>query len=142
MNYALKFSKLNWVAGHLDFVAKKFNVKLQWCVDNKRFYSLAKKLPLSKNVSLKQNKITLRLINEKLRFAPVIVYVDDWILRRTVHYPHFTIILGEKNAKCKIFDPWDGKEKLVEAKLLTKGITSLRNHLKFCPQVIVLLVKP
>jgi hypothetical protein len=36
----------------------------------------------------------------------------------------------------KIFDPWDGKIKDINSAVLSKGIISLRNLLKFCPQLI------
>ena len=47
INYALDFSKDNFTIGHLDFVAKKFNVRLDFYVDNKSFFNFIKKFKFS-----------------------------------------------------------------------------------------------
>lgn len=134
--YALNFSKDNFVVGHLDFVARKFGAKIDFYIDNKSFFNFIKKFKFSKNISLIQEKINLKLIDKLLKISPVIVYLDAYYLLKIVHYPHFIIVIKKLNDEYKIFDPWQGKIKNMNSKILSKSISSLRNHLKFCPLLI------
>ncbi|MEM5835062.1 MAG: hypothetical protein QXL09_02040 [Candidatus Aenigmatarchaeota archaeon] len=42
--YALEFSKYNFVIGHLDFIANKFNVEFDFYIDNRVLFILSKNL--------------------------------------------------------------------------------------------------
>ena len=136
INYALDFSKDNFTIGHLDFIARKFNVGLDFYVDNKPFFNFIKKFKISNKVNLFQEKIDLKLINKLIKISPVIVYVDSYYLWKICHYPHFIIVIEQSKNGYKIFDPWDGKIKHIDSNVLSKAIISLRNLLKFCPQLI------
>lgn len=135
-NYALDFSKDNFTIGHLDFIAKKFNVGLNFYIDNNLFFNFIKKFKFSDKINLIQEKISLKLINKLIKISPVIVYVDSYYFWKISHYPHFIIIIEQSKNSYKIFDSWDGKIKYIDFKILSKAIISLRNLLKFCPQLI------
>ncbi len=136
IDYALDFSKENFTIGHLDFVAEKTNTELDFYVDNKQFFNFIKKVKFSNKINLVQEKINLRLINRLIKISPAIVYIDSYYLWRISHYPHFIIVIKKVKNSYKIFDPWDGQIKYIDASVLSKAIISLRNHLKFCPQLI------
>ncbi len=136
INYALDFSKDNFTVGHLDFIAKKFNVWLNFYVDNKPFFNFIKEFKFSNKITLIQEKIDLKLISKLIKISPIIVYVDSYYLWKVSHYPHFIIVTKKSKNGYKIFDPWDGKTKNINSNILSKSISSLRNRLKFCPQVI------
>ena len=136
LDYALDFSKENFTIGHLDFIARKFNVGLNFYVDNKPFFNFIKKFKFSNKINLIQEKINLKLINKLIKISPVIVYVDSYYLWKVSHYPHFIIVIEKSKKGYKIFDPWDGKIKHINSAILSKAIISLRNLLKFCPQLI------
>lgn len=136
INYALNFSKNNFTIGHLDFVAKQFNTQLNFYVDNKSFFNFIKKFKFSNNIKLAQQKINLKFINSLIKKFPAIVYVDSFYLWKVSHYPHFIIVIEKFKNRYKLFDPWDGKTKYISSSILSKAIVSLRNNLKFCPQLI------
>ncbi len=136
INYALDFSKDNFTIGHLDFIAEKFNARLDFYVDNKSFFNFIKKFKFSDKINLIQEKITLKLINKLIKISPVIVYVDSYYFWKISHYPHFIIVIKKSKNGYKIFDSWDGKIKYINSTTLSKSIISLRNLLKFCPQLI------
>jgi hypothetical protein len=138
--YSLKFSKYDFVIGHLDFIVKRFDVNIIRIVDNKKFYNYVKKIKSSSKIKTEVKKINLKLINKFLNKHPIL-YIDSYYLFKVCHYPHFITILEKIGNKYKIFDPWEGKEKLIKSKVLAKSISSLRNHIKFCPQMIILEVK-
>ncbi|SRR3989344_3593399 len=136
IDYALDFSKDNFTIGHLDFVAQKFNVDLDFYVDNKPFFNFIKKFKFSDRVNLLQERIDLKLIDRLMKISPVIVYLDSYYLWKVSHYPHFVIVIEKSKNGYKIFDPWDGKIKQINGTILSKAIINLRNLLKFCPQLI------
>ncbi|RMG82926.1 MAG: hypothetical protein D6707_01955, partial [Bacteroidetes bacterium] len=94
------------------------------------------KFNFSNKINLIQEKINLKLINKLIKISPVIVYVDSYYLWKVSHYPHFIIVVEKSKNGYKIFDSWDGKIKQVNSNVLSKAIISLRNLLKFCPQLI------
>ena len=136
LNYALDFSKDNFTIGHLDFIARKFNARLDFYVDNKPFFNFIKKFKFLDKINLIQEKINLKLIDKLIKISPVIVYVDSYYLWKVSHYPHFIIVIEKSKNSYKIFDSRDGKIKNINSTTLSKSIISLRNLLKFCPQLI------
>ncbi len=136
IDYALDFSKENFTIGHLDFIAKEFNVGLDFYVDNKTFFNFMRELKFSNKINLIQKKIDLKLINKLIKISPVIVYVDSYYLWKVSHYPHFIIVIEKSKNGYNIFDPWDGKIKRIGSNVLSKAISGLRNILKICPQLI------
>jgi hypothetical protein len=135
--HSWSYSKADFVIGHLDFIAKKFNVKIRRIVDNKPFYNYVKKINSSPNIRTEVRKINLNLVNQLLDKKPIL-YIDAYYLFKVYHHPHFITVLDKIDNKYKIFDTWDGKEKLIESKILSKSISSLRNHIKLCPQMIII----
>lgn len=136
INYAMNFSKDNFTIGHLDFIARNYNLGLDFYVDNKRFLNFIKKFKFSKRIKVFHKKIDLRLINALIKVSPVVVYVDSFVLWKISHTPHFIIVIRRTKDGYKIFDPWDGKIRAIKPDVLAKGIINLRNLLKYCPQAI------
>jgi len=66
----------------------------------------------------------------------VIVYLDAFVIWKITHAPHFIIVIENSRKGYKIYDPWDGKIRLINSTVLSKAIISLRNLLKYCPQLI------
>ena len=138
INHSLKFSKNDFVVGHLDYITKNFNINILRIVDNKLFLNYINKIKTSKKILNKVEKVDLNLIDKHLENTQPIVYIDSYSLYGGIHYPHFITILEKINNKYRIFDTWDGKTKIVTTATLSKAISSLKNHLKFCPQVIII----
>ena len=80
------------------------------------------------------------MIDRYLEKYPIL-YLDAYYLFKKSHYPHFVTILGKerkgKELRYRIYDPWDGREKLIKSKILSKSISSLRNYLKMVPEMIL-----
>ncbi len=136
--HSLKFSKKDFVGGHLDFIEKNFNKKLIRIVDNKFYFENYVEKSTSDLSPVQINKINLNLINKFIEKSRIIIYLDNYFLHKEVHFPHFVTILKKADNSYLIYDPWDGNEKVIEGKILSKAISSLRNNLKFCPQMIIL----
>lgn len=136
INYSMKFSKYDFVIGHLNYIVKRFNVDVVRIVDNQCFYVNIRNKAL-KNIKTIARKIDLDLINEFLKNTFPIVYIDAYYLFKYNHYPHFITIIEKINNSYKIFDPWDGKEKVIDSDMLDNSIISLREYLKFYPQVLL-----
>src|SRR3989344_4863257 len=125
--HSLKFSKDDFVIGHLDFISKKFNVNIERIFDNQYFFSYLKKLKSVPNTKMFVNKICLSLLNNILKKQPILL-VDSFYFNKVYHYPHWITILNKIGTRYKIYDTWGGKEKTIEGKVLAKAIYSLRNH--------------
>ncbi len=136
LDYALDYSKDHFTLGHLDFVATKFRVGLDYYMDNKLFFNFTKQFLFSGKINLLQEKIDLRLIDKLIKISPVIVYLDAFVIWKITHAPHFIIVIENSKNGYNIYDPWDGKIRLINSKVLSKAIISLRNLLKYCPQLI------
>ncbi len=130
INHAMNYSRNDFVIGHLDFIVKKFNVRIERIVDNKHFYSYIKK------IKTQVQKIDLRLIDRFIKKKPIL-YIDSIVLFHVYHYPHFITMLEKEGSKYKIFDVWDGEIKTIDAKIIAQGISSLRNKIKLCPQMLI-----
>ena len=124
IDYALDFSKDNFTIGHLDFIAKKFNTSLNFYVDHKSFFNFIKKFTFSNKINLLQERIYLKLIDKLIKTSPVIVYIDAFSLWKITHAPHFIIVIENYKNGYKIYDPWDGKTRIINSKVLSKAIIS------------------
>ena len=61
INHSMKFSRDDFVIGHLDYIAKHFKVKIQRVVDNKPFLNYINKIRTSPKISNKVEKISIYL---------------------------------------------------------------------------------
>lgn len=57
INYALNFSKDNFTIGHLDFIAKNYNLGLDFYVDNKWFLDFINKFKFSSKINAIHQKM-------------------------------------------------------------------------------------
>ncbi len=136
INHSMRFSKEDFVIGHLDFIARKFRVDISRIVDNMQFYDYVKKTRTSSRIRTHAAKIDTKLVRKLLEKKPII-YIDSYYLFRRYHYPHFVTVLAASGSRYRIFDTWEGKERLIEGRALAKSISSLRNHIKLCPQIML-----
>jgi hypothetical protein len=136
INHAMNFSKDNFTIGHIDYVAKNYDLELNLYIDNKWYFDFTNKIKFSNKIKTIQKKINLDLINERIKVSPVIVYVDSFAIWKITHAPHFIIVIQETKKGYKIYDPWYGKIKIIDSEILSKGISDLRDLLKYCPQLI------
>ena len=141
--FSLKHGRENIARGHLEKIVKDFRVKLKWYTDSQIFFDFTKKMKLPPRISLVQEKINLSFIDRIKK--PAIVYVDKFHLWKKksglyykYHYPHFIIVNRKVGTFYEIIDPDDGQVKLIDKKVLSKAIRSLKNHLWISPQVIVM----
>ncbi|MBI2578534.1 MAG: hypothetical protein HYW26_02360 [Candidatus Aenigmarchaeota archaeon] len=136
INYSLRFSKNSFALGHLEYFTRKYNRKLKLFLESKTLFSSWSKIKFNKKIDLVHAKINLDFVSKNLKYGPVILYLDCFVFQNNVHYPHYIVLIDENAGKYKLYDPWDGKIKRVEKKIISKGIQKLRNHLLFSPQLI------
>jgi len=137
----LKFTKWDFTIGQLDFVARKHRKNIVYYINDKKILRVFKKLPISKRVKIVQTNVNLKLIKKLIKF-PLIVYIDDYVIRKEVHYPHFIVVWKFDKNKFVITDVWDGKIKKIKPSLLSRGMKLLRDKLKFNSEVIQIEKKP
>jgi hypothetical protein len=139
INHAMKYTKEDFVLGHLDFVGKRFGANSLRIVEDAHFYRYLKRRKPSAKTTLLCKKIGISLIDHLLETGCVIVLIDNFVQARIFHCPHYITIL-EKDDKTKaytIYDPWEGERREIPQKKLVRAIASLRSHLKMSPQLIM-----
>lgn len=124
----------NYAIGILHHFVSKYGKQAKVYVHNKYFFKKLQTLVTSSDIQLKHERINLQLMN-KLQ-PPFILYLDDRILRKSIHYPHFVVVERQYNNKFVLIDPWDGRRKWLSEKKLMRAVLSLKNYLKFCPLLI------
>lgn len=129
--------KFNYLIGQLNFVSEKYKIKIRAYIENKYYFSQLQKQK-GRSVELENKKIDLRLIKNLLNGGKVIVYLDIFVLFGVLHAPHFVVATKIEKDKIEIADPADGKLKQVSFKMLSKGIKSLRKHLKYSPVLVIM----
>lgn len=129
--------KFNYLIGQLNYVANKYGVKFEAFIENKYYFDQLQKQK-RRGVTLVNKKIDVILINELLKKGTAIVYVDNYVLQKVLHAPHFVLALERRADHMEIADPFDGKIKKVSVNSIRKGIGDLRNHLKYSPVVITI----
>jgi len=122
LNHALRFSKYNFTIGHLDYMARKYGVKINWFVEGRLSYSHIRKKAIHRNVSVYKRKINIPFVDSLLKKSSVILYLDSYVLYGIHHYPHFITVAGKRGKSYKIIDPWDGRIKIVGVRTLSRGI--------------------
>ena len=133
----LKRCKEYYAVGIIQEISRRYKPRLSIYVDNRWFTNKLENQIREENVSFGQQKIHLSLIDNLLaRNEMPIVYIDGYWTGKNYHTPHF-IIIGKKRKKYAIIDPWVGKTKYLSREQLAEAITSLRDHLKYCPLIIV-----
>lgn len=130
-----KESRESYAIGIAAEFTTKYGRKVTVLVHNRYFYKKLKSLPESSVLKLQYSQINLKLLN-KLE-CPFILYIDNSILTKSVHWPHFIIIERRYKNKFVLIDPWSGGRRWLTENKLMKAVLSLKNYLKFCPLVII-----
>ena len=136
--HALQFSKWDFVAGHLDYLARAHHKGTVCYVEHLSRCRTQRRLTESDLIDIKGRQITIGFIDTLLKANPVILYTDAFAYHKFHHYPHFIVVLRKQDAAYSIFDPWDGKSKLLSRQMLEESISLLRDHLLFSPLLICL----
>ncbi len=105
-------------------------------IDFGAFYRILDKLDAPKNLRMYPKKINLKFLKEMTKEGPVVIYIDMFTLERIYHYSHFVVLDGIDDKKAVILDPWTGKKIEMEARVLTRSISYVRNMLKISPKLI------
>ena len=129
--------KFNYLIGQLNYVAEKYGKKFEAYIENKYYFNQLQKQKRS-GVTLINKKISARLISQLLKDGKVIVYLDIFNLENILHAPHFVLALGQDKNSLKIADPSSGKVRKIPIRTITKGIDSLKGHLKYSPVLVTL----
>ena len=138
IDYVIRFSRIDFCSGHLDYVCRNFNLKITRLVDSQEFLGFINKIKVSKSILNKFRKIDLETIDFILRTNSPIVYVDaECLFKGCPHAPHFIKVLSKTKDGYMVYDPWDGKIKEINKITLLQGILSLKNRLKICPQILI-----
>ncbi len=139
--HALKFSRKDFVAGHLDFFEKRFGIKTKRYLHNAILYSLVKD---ECRTNMQIIKINMELINAMIKKQPIAIIIDSAPLNKHLynmipfHYPHWIVICKKEGNEYSIYEPWEGKEVAVPEKVLKESLKSYMSRLWGAPQVICL----
>jgi len=131
----LKFNREDFTIGQINFVANKYRKNIVVYVQDKKLSNLFRRLHISKRIKIIQTNVNLNLIKKLIKY-PLILYLDDYLLRKEVHFPHAIVVWKFEKNKFIISDPWDGKIKKLDSYSLAKGIRLMRDVIKFSPTVI------
>ncbi|NOZ81621.1 MAG: hypothetical protein GXO63_00515 [Candidatus Micrarchaeota archaeon] len=137
----LKFTKLDYAIGQVAYVVKKYGIQSNVFIEFKNFFNQLNKLKLPKGLELINEKINAKLLKTLLNRSFIIVYIDQFYIGHVYHFPHFIILISFGNDFVKLYDPWDGKIKMVQKSRFMKGIQSLRNKWKISPKIIQLFTR-
>jgi len=138
LSFALAFSKSSFTIGHLEWIARKVGTKCELFLEDNGYSDDIEKIPHNPRIRVLKEKIDVGLLNRLITRKPAAVYVDSHAFWKTVHYPHFVLVLSRISQKYRVFDPWDGKTRVVTAQMLQHGLDGLRDRLGFGHQVIQL----
>lgn len=130
--------KFNYLIGQLNYVANKYGQKFEVYVENKYYFNRLEKQK-GKGIKLVNKKIDVRLLSKLLKNSKIVVYLDNYYIQKIIHAPHFLVALRRIKDRLEIADPFDGKLKKVSMNIISKGIISLRNHLRYSPVLISIL---
>ena len=129
--------KFNYLIGQLNYAADKYKKRIVAYVENQYYFNQLQKQK-GDGVKLVNEKIDARLLSTLLEDNKVIIYLDCYCLQKILHTPHFVIALKQEKDYLKIADPIDGKSKNISKDMIEKGISSLRNHLKYSPVLVTI----
>ena len=132
----LKFTKLDFSTGHVEYVCQKYGLKLEQVVEFPAFYKQLAKLTLPLTMRLTCAKIDKRLLEKNIQTGLAIIYIDKYALEGIFHWPHFVILQSMHAGTATILDPWDGKQYKYPVKALIRAVQSLRNKLKISPLLV------
>lgn len=135
--YALEFTRDDFVAGHCDYVARKYGISCRRIIENKRYHTYLKRIKQSNNTTIEVQNINLKTIDGLLPQKPIVL-IDRYNLFKVFHYPHWITVHRKTRNVYEIYDVWDGKRKKIPAALLAKSISSLRNQVKMSPQMVIM----
>lgn len=133
--YAFVYNREDFVAGHLDFIYKKFKFKSKRYAGNKILSNWAKKASGCKKIL---HKIDIDFLDSILQEKPLILLIDFFVLRKWCHTPHWIVIYKKEDKDYLVYEPWSGKQIWVKKDIIKKGIKILYTKLWMAPQVIIL----
>ena len=136
-----KLLRGNRTLGHLLYVTKKYNVRGIYFVSRTDTFEEACSFLLKKgrdNIEVRQEKINSQFIKQLLTESEVITCIDDYALRKQIHFPHFVVIENIGNNKFSLVDPWEGKRFLLSSTELDDAFRML-DKLNFSRELVQLV---
>lgn len=143
--HALRYSKIDFVAGHLDYFEKISKLKTQRYVYNTFLYNLVKGACKTK---MEVKKINMTFIDSMIRKSPIVMIIDSGPLYKALynappyHYPHWIVVYkrveGKNKSSYLIYEPWEGKECIIPEKLLKECLKSYLCRIWGAPQLIAI----
>lgn len=134
-------SKENRTFSHLVYVCKKFDLSACYYTSSDYMKKIADEM--REDMKMDKIKIEKEVINtekveELLLDGDVIISIDDYGLRKEVHFPHFLVVDRFDNGKFYILDVWEGQEVAISKRQLDHAI-SLLDKLYYCREAVVLV---
>lgn len=127
----------SYALGILDCFSTKHETEVEVFVDNKYFSRFLGGLNSNDKISLINQKITPKFIEENKK--PFILYLDKHFLGTYDHSPpHFVIVEDQPGNNFNVVDPWVGRRRIIKQETIFSAVGSLRNYLRYCPLVISL----
>lgn len=134
---ALRYTRQDFVVGHLEWLRKRFGGKWLRIVQFPAYARYIARIS-GKNTEVKSAIIDGESLERRLEQGPIAVLLDDYVLFRIFHYPHWVVLLRKERNNFVAFEPWDGKIIKISNKKIDVGIRLLRRHLRWSPQAIQL----
>jgi hypothetical protein len=134
-----KLSRGNRTLGHLLYVIKKYKVKGRYFVSRADTFEEAQSLLLKEGkdvIESKKERIGAYLIEQLLKETEVITCIDDYALRKQIHFPHFIIVENFENKNFSLIDPWEGKRFLISSEEMENAFEML-DKLNFPREVLL-----
>jgi len=131
--YGLKFSRDDFVAGHLWLFEREFGLKTNRYVHNRRLYDFLK---AGMKTEMVQKKICIRFIDEVLKDSLAAIVIDKFPLLGDFHYPHWILLLEKKGKGYVCYEPREGIVRNISERLLKEALISYLVRIWGAPQMI------
>lgn len=92
----MKYSKYDFIIGHLEFIYKKSGIKFKRIVDNKLFFNYLKKHEFVNKFKTEIKRIDLKMIDKFLLKSSLVLYIDSFPFYKIYHIPHFIVVISKK----------------------------------------------
>ena len=131
---ALKFTREDFVTGHLGYIKRKYKKGLIRYVHNEFLYNDLKKIKCKERII--QRKIDISFIDKLLSNNPIIISLDAYQFDKFYHYPHWILVYKKVGKGYLIYEPWEGKAKYMPENKLKESLKSYLQRLWMAPQII------
>jgi len=135
-----KINKYNRTFGHLFYVCKKYGLYADYYSFSQYYIKVAKEIVKKfqyNNINVKKADINSHIVKKLIKSGYLVVSIDDFALRKELHFPHYVVLDKYVNNKFELIDPWDGKLFYLNAKELDNAV-SLLNNLLYLKELLII----